>query len=131
MATIPTWQLERESVRLVFAYGLKPGIDPKEFEQWLYKLHIPDLLANPYIKRLVLNRVIATPDGESQRYYRTAEQHFEDIEHYHLAQQWRQQHPVPYERSAAPRIEIDFRVICLGEEINCDASRSTAAQGRR
>jgi hypothetical protein len=127
MGTRQTWQLERQGVRLVFAYTLRPGIDPDEFERWLYDIHVPDLLKNPYIKRLVLNRVIAAPEGEPARYYRTAEQHFDDEETYRRSQEWRRQHPVPESRSAAPLIEIDFRVVCAGEEVDCDAARAAAA----
>jgi hypothetical protein len=120
------WQTDRQGVRLVFAYRLRPGVDSSEFERWLYDIHIPDLVANPYIKRLVLNRVIASPDGEPARYYRTAEQHFDDEDAYRKSQEWREQHPVPESRSAAPLIEVDFRVVCSGEEVDCDAARSSA-----
>ncbi len=131
MGTRPSWRLERQGVRLVFAYRLQPGIDPAAFERWLYDIHIDDLVANPYIKRLVLNRVIAGPDGEPPRYYRTAEQHFDDEESYRKAQDWRREHPVSEERSAGPLIEVDFRVIVAGEEVDCEAARLAATAERR
>jgi hypothetical protein len=127
MATNPVWRLDRQGIRLVFAYSLRPGVDSEEFERWLYAIHIPDLLENPYITRLVLNRVIAGPDGEPGRYYRTAEQHFVDEEAYRRSLDWRREHPVPAARAADPLIEIDFRAVCSGEEVDCEAARTAAA----
>jgi uncharacterized protein (TIGR02118 family) len=131
MKATQAWRLERQGVRLVFVYRLKPGVDPDDFERWLYDTHIPDLLENPFIKRLVLNRVLAGPDGEAPRYYRTAEQHFDDEQSYLNAQEWRRAHPVPVERSAGPLIEVDFRVICAGEEVDCEAARLAVMAERR
>lgn len=83
-------------------------------------MHVPDLLANPFVDRLVFNTVIrpitATSSGsattpEPQTFYRIAELHFADHDAYERYLQWFEENPIPPERGPAGRTQFRFYVL--------------------
>ena len=79
------------TVKTILGYEIQPGVSPEEYEQWLFEVHAPDLLANPHLDRIVFNKVLrpvrqasggsaTVPDGLS--FYRIAEMHYADEEAY-------------------------------------------------
>ncbi len=74
-------------VKAILGYDILDSVSVEEFERWLRDVHVPDLLANPFLKNLVLNTVIrpitATNSGSAtaedpRTFYRITELHFED-----------------------------------------------------
>ena len=45
-------------IKALVGYTLVDGITPAEYDEWLYKIHTPDLLANPHIEKIVYNTVL-------------------------------------------------------------------------
>ncbi len=79
------------TVKTILGYQIQPGVTPEEYEQWLFEVHAPDLLANPHLDRIVFNKVLrpvrqasggsaVVPEGLT--FYRIAEMHYADEEAY-------------------------------------------------
>ena len=44
--------------KAILGYDIEPGVTAEEYERWLFEVHAPDLLANPYLDRIVFNKVL-------------------------------------------------------------------------
>ncbi len=107
-------------VKAILGYDIVDGVSVDDYEQWLREMHIPDLLANPYIDRAVFNKVLrpvtTTSAGtataaDPQTFYRVAELHFADHDAYAKYLQWFKDNPIPVERGPAGRTEFKFYVL--------------------
>ena len=122
-------------VKTILGYDIMAGVSVGDYEEWLWDIHYPDLLANPYLERIVLNTIVrpvnttsaGTPIMEvPETFYRIVELHYADIEAYENYLQWFVEHPIPAERSPAGRTEFKFYVLCDVEEVTRDGSRGTS-----
>lgn len=116
-------------VKAILGYDLLEGVSVEDYERWIWDVHVPDLLANPFLDRLVFNTVVrpitATSSGSStaedpQTFYRIAELHFVDHDAYADYLQWFADNPIPPERGPAGR--TDFRFYVLTDSV--EATRS-------
>lgn len=107
-------------VKAILGYDITAGVSVEEYERWLWDVHYPDLLANPYLERAVLDTVIrpitttsaGTPTtAEPQTFYRIVELHYQDHEAYEHYLRWFEENPIPVERSPAGRTEFRFYVL--------------------
>ncbi len=107
-------------VKAILGYDIVDGISIDEYEQWLWDVHVPDLLANPFVESLVFNKVIrpitATSSGSAtaddpQTFYRIAELQFADHDAYDAYLQWFRDNPIPPERGPAGRTKFRFYVL--------------------
>lgn len=116
-------------MKAILGYDLEPGISPEEYDRWLFEVHCPDLLANPYLDRLVFNTVTGSvgqasggameiPPGET--YYRIAELHFADEEAYANYRAWFAEHPIPPERGPAGRTRFRFYLTATTRSVERD-----------
>jgi hypothetical protein len=121
-------------LKTLLGYDIEPGLTVEEYERWLWQVHVPDLLANPHLGRLVFNRVIrpvtqtsaGTPTGErAESFYRIAEMHFEDMGAYERYLAWFREHPIPPQRGPAGRTAFRFYVLAESVEATRDAPPST------
>lgn len=112
-------------VKSILGYDIVEGVSEDEYERWLWDVHVPDLLANPYLDRMVFNKVLrpitstsaGTPTGdEPMMFYRIAELHYASHEAYENYLQWFVDNPIPAERSPAGRTEFRFYVLCDSRE---------------
>ncbi len=80
-----------EGIKAILGYDIIDGISIEEYERWIWDVHVPDLLANPFLDRLVFNTVIrpitATSSGsetapEATTFHRIAELQFKDLRSY-------------------------------------------------
>lgn len=113
--------MAKSSVKAILGYTIVDGVTLDEYDDWLWKIHYPDLLANPYLDRIVLNTVVrpitSTSAGTNSSSVpptleRIAELHFADHEAYQLYLEWFEEHPIPAERSPAGRTNFQFYVLC-------------------
>ena len=109
-------------IKTLIGYTIHPGMTAEQYEDWLFNVHVPDILANPYVDRLVFNRITEAIDSASDgkplhantmSFYRIAEMHFKDEDAYRNYVAWFRDHPVPAERGPAGR--TDFKFYVLGE----------------
>lgn len=121
-------------VKAILGYDIADGVSLEDYESWLWDVHYPDLLANPHLDRIELNRVVRpinrTSAGtaimdEPVTFYAIAELHFADHEAYGQYLQWFRDHPIPIERSPAGRSDFGFYVLCDVVE----ATRDSLAAG--
>lgn len=107
-------------VKAILGYDIVAGVSIDEYERWIWDVHVPDLLANPHLDRLVFNTVVrpitSTSAGsptaqQPQSFYRIAELHFVDHEAYERYLQWFEDNPIPPERSPAGRTMFRFYVL--------------------
>lgn len=117
-------------IKALVGYTLVEGVTPEEYDKWLWEVHTPDLLANPYLDKIVYNTVLRPvlstssdtmklPDGMTL--YRIAEMHFRDMAAYDAYRAWFSEHPIPVERGPAGR--TDFKFYLLAEV--AEATRGT------
>lgn len=113
--------MSSEPITAILGYTIAPGVSVAEYDEWLWKVHYPDLLANPHLDRIVLNTVIepitatsaGTPTSDSiLPLDRIAELQFSDREAYGRYLTWFEEHPIPAERSPAGRTTFRFYVLC-------------------
>ena len=125
-------------IKTILGYDIVEGVSAEEYERWLFEIHAPDLLANPYIERIVFNKVLrpvtttsggAASVGTTQTYYRIAEMHFADEEAYANYLKWFDDHPIPPERGPAGRTAFRFYVVA--EPTVVERSEAGAAQRAR
>lgn len=120
-------------IKTILGYQIEPGVSQAEYEDWLFNIHVPDILANPWIDELVFNKVMrpvpATSGGtavnQELSLYRIAEMHFADEEAYQNYLQWFADHPVPAERSPAGRTAFKFYVVASATEVRRENAVST------
>ena len=114
------------SIKTILGYDIVPGVTPEEYETWLFEVHAPDLLANPYLDRIVFNKVLrpvrqasggtaAVPD--EQTFYRIAEMHYADDAAYANYLAWFEEHPLPPERGPAGRTDFRFYLVTESTEV--------------
>jgi hypothetical protein len=122
--------------KAILGYDIVDGISPEAYEQWLFDVHAPDLLANPHIDRIVFNKVLrpvertsggAASTGTAQTYYRIAEMHFADEAAYEAYLAWFNEHPIPVERGPAGR--TDFRFYVLAQPTTVDRKNVGVTRG--
>ncbi len=108
------------AVKAILGYDIAEGMSADEYERWLWEVHVPDLLANPFLERMVFNTVIrpitTTSSGsptteEPETFYRIAELHFADHDAYRSYLRWFQDHPIPPERGPAGRTVFRFYLL--------------------
>jgi len=108
-------------VKAILGYDISEGTSVDDYERWLWDVHYPDLLANPYLDRIVLNTVVrpvtttsaGTPTASDNAIFeRIAELHFADHGAYENYLAWFEAHPIPVERSPAGRSTFHFYVLC-------------------
>lgn len=107
-------------IKAILGYDIASGIGEAEYEKWLFEVHAPDLLANPYLDRIVFNKVLrpvnmtsggTTEVGTNQTFYRIAEMHFTDEVAYDAYLRWWDDHPLRPERGPAGRTAFRFYVL--------------------
>lgn len=107
--------------KALVGYALADGVTPDEYDAWLWDVHVPDLLANPHLDRLVFDTVVETVTSTSGGaaevqatvpLYRVAELHFADRSAYAAYRAWFDEHPIPPERGPAGRSDFRFYVVC-------------------
>jgi hypothetical protein len=107
-------------IKAMVGYTLVPGVTPAEYDDWLWKVHTPDLLANPYIDKIVYNTVlrpVESASGDTMRLppslplYRIAEMHFRDLAAYEDYRNWFRDHPIPPGRGPAGRTDFKFYLL--------------------
>lgn len=113
------------TIKALVGYDVEPGLTREEYDRWLWDIHVPDLLANPHLDRIVFNTVIEqaettsdgrTPAPQPMSLYRVAELHFADLAAMERYRQWFSEHPIPPERGPAGRSDFRFYVVCSVEE---------------
>jgi hypothetical protein len=114
-------------IKTVLGYNIEPGVSRDEYEDWLFNVHVPDIMANPFVDRLVFNKVLrpvtttsgGTSAGDNNlEFYRIAEMHFNDEAAYQSYLDWFVAHPVPKERSPAGRTAFSFYLVTDASEVD-------------
>lgn len=113
-------------IKTILGYDIEPGVTEQEYEDWLFNVHAPDILANPYVDRLVFNKVLRpvrstsghTDVPEGMSFYRIAEMHFADEAAYDRYLQWFVEHPVSPERSPAGRTSFKFYLLATTQQVD-------------
>ena len=117
------------SVKAILGYDIIDGVSVDDYERWIWDVHVPDLLANPFLDKLVFNTVIhpitATSAGsetaeDPTTFYRIAELCFADHDAYQQYLEWFEQHPIPPERGPAGRTKFAFYVLTDSVEATRD-----------
>jgi hypothetical protein len=103
-------------VKAILGYDIVPGMSVEEYEKWLREIHLPDLSRIPGLRKVVFNTIKGIVLGETT-FYRIAELHYESMEAFERAQEWRKQNPVSTERSPTGKTDFKFYVICETEEV--------------
>lgn len=107
-------------VKAILGYDIIDGVSVNDYEAWLWDIHYPDLLANPFLDKIVVGTVVrpitATSAGtpttdEPETFYRIVELHFANHDAYDGYLQWFTTNPIPVERSPAGRTEFRFYVL--------------------
>lgn len=114
-------------IKTILGYEIEPGVTPEEYERWLFDVHVPDIMANPHVDKLVFNKVLRpvrrTSDGSvsidsGQMFYRIAEMHFADEDAYAAYLTWFDEHPIPAERTPAGRTAFRFYLVTDVTEVD-------------
>ena len=103
-------------VKAILGYDIEPGIPEEIYNRWLREVHLPDLRRIPGLRKVVLNTVRDTI-REGLTFYRIAELHYDSMEAFEAAAEWRRNNPVPPERGPEGRTAFRFYVVCETEEI--------------
>jgi hypothetical protein len=106
-------------VKAILGYDIMPGMSVEAYEKWLREVHLPDLSRIPGLRRVVFNTVKGTVRGNTT-FYRIAELHYDDMDAFERARQWREANPVSKERSADGKTDFRFYVVCESEEVEFD-----------
>lgn len=114
------------TIKALVGYDVEAGLTRAEYDRWLWEVHVPDLLANPHLDRIVFNTVVeeaettsdgTTPAGQAFSLYRVAELHFADRAALARYRRWFEDNPIPPERGPAGRSAFRFYVVCSVEEV--------------
>jgi hypothetical protein len=100
-------------VKAILAINLLPGVEAKEYEEWLHEKHLRELLAIPGLRKLVFNTVEDTVVGTA-RPFRIVEQHYDDMEAYQRSRAWLEKNPISTSRGFLT--DFVFFVVCTSEE---------------
>ncbi len=107
-------------IKALVGYTLVEGVTPEEYDEWLWNIHTPDLLANPHLDKIVYNTVlrpVRTASGDTAKIpesiplYRVAEMHFRDQAAYQAYRDWFLEHPLAAERGPAGRTDFKFYLL--------------------
>ncbi len=104
-------------VKAILGYDILPSMTVEAYEKWLREVHIPDLKRIPGLKKVVFNTVKGTVRGDTT-FYRISELHYENMEAFEKAVQWRKENPVSKERGPDGKTDFKFYVVCETEEID-------------
>jgi len=126
-------------IKALVGYTLVEGVTPEQYDDWLWNVHTPDLLANPHIDKIVYNTVIRpveTASGNTMNLppslplYRIAEMHFRDMAAYEAYRTWFADHPIPRDRGPGGRTDFKFYLLAEVAEATRDqvgpASKASA-----
>ncbi len=127
-------------IKTILGYDVVAGVSAEDYERWLFEIHAPDLLANPYLDRIVFNKVLrpvrrasggtaTVPAGST--YYRIAEMHYADEAAYQAYLDWFAEHPLPAERGPGGRTDFRFYLVTESVEVTRDNMAEHAARVRR
>lgn len=106
--------------KAILGYEINETLDTAEYERWLFEVHAPDLMSNPYLDRIVFNKVLRpvlkASDGhtaipQAVGLYRIAELQFADEEAHQKYLQWFRENPIPVERGPGGRTDFKFYVL--------------------
>jgi hypothetical protein len=103
-------------VKAIMGYDIMPGMTVEAYEKWLWEVHVPDLSKIPGLRKIVFNTVQGPVIGD-KTFYRISELHYDDMESFEKAKQWRTEHPVTDERSWKGKTDFQFYVICESVEV--------------
>lgn len=103
-------------VKAILGYDIEPGVSEKDYDRWLREVHLPDLKKIPGLRRVVFNTVKGKV-REGQSFYRIAELHYDSMEAFEKAAEWRLENPVSPERGPDGKTAFRFYVICETEVI--------------
>jgi hypothetical protein len=107
-------------IKAILGYNIAEGVSVEEYDSWLWDIHYPDLLANPFIDHVELDTVVrpitttsaGTATAETPLVFdRIAELHFIDNTAYARYLDWFKDNPIPRERSPEGRSEFVFYVL--------------------
>lgn len=107
-------------IKAILGYNIAEGVSVEEYDSWLWDIHYPDLLANPFIDHIELDTVVrpitttsaGTATAETPLVFdRIAELHFIDHTAYARYLDWFKDNPIPRERSPEGRSEFVFYVL--------------------
>ncbi|MEE9177353.1 MAG: hypothetical protein V3U46_02880 [Acidimicrobiia bacterium] len=107
-------------IKAILGYNITEGVSVEEYDSWLWDIHYPDLLANPFIDHIELDTVVrpiattsaGTATAETPLVFdRIAELHFIDHTAYARYLDWFKDNPIPRERSPEGRSEFVFYVL--------------------
>lgn len=117
-------------IKTILGYDVVEGVTPEAYDDWLFRVHAPDLLANPYLDRVVFSKVLrpvartsagAAPAGADRLpFARIGEMYFADEDAYANYVAWFDAHPVPAERGPAGRTDFRFYVVVEAVEVSRD-----------
>jgi len=108
------------TLKAILGYNIVEGLSVEEYDSWLWDVHYPDLLTNPFIDHIELNTVVrpitSTSAGTKTtttpvQIDRIAELHFLDHDGYAKYLDWFKKNPIPKERSPEGRSEFVFYVL--------------------
>lgn len=113
-------------IKAILGYRRAPGVSEEDYDEWLFSTHLPDLLANPHLDKIVANKVLRPvrtasggtmeiPAGEPL--YRISELYFDSEQEYANYLRWFEIHPIPQERGPRGRTEFAFYVLAESAEI--------------
>ena len=123
-------RLNEPTVKAILGYDVVEGVSVDDYERWLTDVHFPDLLANPYLDRLVANDIVrpitatsagTTTGAEPTTFYRIVELHFADHDAYRRYLAWFEQNPIDPARGPAGR--TDFKFYLLADSVVIDRDR--------
>lgn len=112
--------------KVVIGYRIADGVSREDYERWLWEVHIPDLLANPYLDRMVYDTVVEPVAstsgglvelGGGPDLYRVAELHFADLDAYRRYRAWFEAHPLDPARGPGGRTDFVFYVLTEAVEV--------------
>ena len=115
------------TIKTILGYDIAPGVSPEEYEQWLFEVHAPDLLANPHLDRIVFNKVLRPVTQASggtadipagYTFYRIAEMHYADEDAYGRYLAWFEEHPLAPDRGPAGRTDFRFYLVTESTEVS-------------
>lgn len=114
------------TVKAILGYTRASNLSEEQYDDWLFTVHLPDLLANPHLNRVVVNKVtrpitsasggtMEIPDGVPLQ--RISELYFDSEVAYMAYLAWFEAHPIPRERGPLGRTEFAFYVLTESIEI--------------
>ncbi|MBW2030241.1 MAG: EthD family reductase [Deltaproteobacteria bacterium] len=104
-------------VKAILGYDIVQGMSVEDYERWLKEIHLPDLSKVPGLNKVVLNTVKGTVRGD-KTFYRIAELHYDSMEAFEKAMEWRKKNPVSEERGPEGKTDFKFYVVCESEEFS-------------